>query len=60
MKIEPYIHRCVVQQGPAAGNKVAIEVEGFDVEYGKICEHCGEPLATIEQLVAHIYEELRK
>ena len=58
MKIEPFIHRCVVRSGPAEGNKTATEVTAWNAD--DECEHCGEPLATQEQLVLHIYEELTK
>jgi hypothetical protein len=54
--INPYIHRCVVRQGSAAGNKTAIEVTPYNKDFE--CEHCGEPLATLEQIVDHMYEEL--
>ena len=56
--IAPYIHQCVVQSGPARGNKNRQPVTSFDIEYGERCEFCDEPLATPEQIVAHIYEEL--
>ncbi len=58
MKIQPYIHRCVVQEGPAAGNKVRREVDAYDIEYATECEHCGEVLATPEQAIAHVYSQL--
>lgn len=51
-----YVHRCVVREGPAEGNKVATSVSSHDLECR--CEHCGEPLATTEQIIAHVYEEL--
>jgi hypothetical protein len=58
MIIKPYIHRCVVQSGPAAGNKSTIEVDQFDFILENLCPHCEEPMVTTKALVAHIYEEL--
>ena len=58
--IPKYVHRCVVREGPAAGNKVATPVDALDHEYKQTCEHCGERLATSRQLISHIYEELTK
>jgi hypothetical protein len=58
VKLDWFVHRCIVREGAAAGNKVATPVKAADFEYGNTCEHCGEPLATPEQILAHIYEEL--
>lgn len=56
--ISPYIHRCVVREGPSAGNKVRTEVYSWDPDWPEHCEFCDEPLVTNEQLLAHIYNEL--
>lgn len=56
--IEPYVHHCYVREGLGAGNKVIREVTSFEFENQDTCEHCGEPLATVQQMVAHIYEQL--
>lgn len=53
--MSPYVHYCVVKDGSAAGNKAAIEVSQFDIEYQEKCDHCGEPLAPIEKVVAYLY-----
>lgn len=58
MQIEKFVHRCVGRDGPAAGNKIHTPVDRYDVEYGGCCDHCGEPLATVEQITLHIYEQL--
>ena len=57
-KIEPYVHHCVVQEGDGAGNKVRWEVSAYEFEYGEVCPHCGLPLASSEQILSHIYQEL--
>lgn len=56
MKIDPLVHYCVVQSGPAAGNKARTEVNRWN--YNDRCEYCDEQLASIEELTLHIYEEL--
>jgi hypothetical protein len=58
MAIEKYVHRCTIQTGDMAGNDHVVEVDQYDVEYGNECTNCGEKLATVEQVVAHIYGEL--
>lgn len=60
MKIEPFVHRCVVRHGPAAGNKNWVEVSAYDIEYQTDCEECGSALARPEEVIAHIYSELTK
>jgi hypothetical protein len=57
-KISTYTHSCVIQTGDLAGNKHLREVTAWEYEYGEPCPHCGEPLVTTEQLLAHIYAEL--
>ena len=57
-RIDGYTHHCVVREGDMAGNKVRREVKPHEYEYGEECEHCGEPLVTTRQLLAHIYEAL--
>lgn len=57
-RIEGFTHHCVVQSGPAAGNKVRREVKAHEYEYAETCQHCGEPLVTTRQLLAHIYDQL--
>jgi hypothetical protein len=57
-RIDTYTHRCTVQHGDMAGNKVSREVTSWDYEYGETCQYCDEPLVTTEQLLAHIYREL--
>lgn len=54
----PYVHRCVVREGPAAGNKAAQVVTAGSFLYNNECEFCGEKMATLEDIVLHIYEEL--
>jgi hypothetical protein len=56
--VEPYVHRCVVRTGVAEGAKVTTEVSEWDVRAAEKCEHCGEILATVEDLVLHLYSEL--
>lgn len=56
--MKPYVHRCIVQSGDLAGNKIETEVTPFHIEYKQSCENCREPLATVEQIAAYIYEEL--
>lgn len=60
MRIGKFIHRCVVREGPVAGNKVATLVDAFQHEHKQLCEFCGERLATSRQLISHIYGELTK
>ena len=57
-KITTYTHRCTVQHGDMAGNKVLREVSAWDYEQGEACPHCNEPLALTRELLAHIYREL--
>jgi hypothetical protein len=56
--LNPYIHRCVVREGDMVGNKTEKTISHFDILYEEECPHCGEPLVTLRQLIAHIYEEL--
>ena len=56
MKVEPYIHRCTVREGAAAGNKYSQKVNAYQLD--QPCDVCGEPLMTLEQLAVHLYEEL--
>jgi hypothetical protein len=60
MKIEPFVHRCIVRSGPAEGNKNWHEVTAHEVEYEVDCEECGLPLATVKEIVAHIYDQLTR
>lgn len=57
-KIDQLIHACVVNAGPASGNKARTAVTASDVEYETKCEHCGNRLGTVEDLVLHMYREL--
>ena len=54
--MQPLVHRCVVRRGPVAGNKVSTEVTICNME--NLCPHCEEPLATVQDLVLHMYDEL--
>lgn len=56
--MKPFVHRCVVQEGSAAGNKSAQEVTSGDFLYNNECQFCGGKKATLEDLVIHMYEEL--
>lgn len=56
--IVPYLHRCIIQSGDMAGSENYHEVVPFEVEYRVTCDECGELLATVEQITAHIYNEL--
>lgn len=58
MKIKPYIHRCIIESGHAAGNKYSHEVEPYEFECDHSCENCGEPLVSSREMIAHIYQEL--
>ena len=58
MKIEPYVHRCVIQDGPLQGNKYWHEVSWYDIEYQELCSNCGQILCTPEQAIAHVYRDL--
>ena len=56
--IAPYIHRCTAPNEPMAGNKIATKIDPLMMDYYIDCEICSQPLATTEQLVGHIYEQL--
>jgi hypothetical protein len=58
VRIAPFVHRCVVKSGDAAGNKVSTEVTEWNLTMQDDCEFCGNPLATIDDIVIHIYGEL--
>lgn len=58
--LPPYTHRCVIQSGSMKGSKYQQDVDAIDVEYQNTCEHCGEPLATPNQIIAYLYDELIK
>lgn len=60
MPITPYMHRCIIKDGPAAGNKNRIEVDPTDYEYSNTCWNCGETLVSTRTLLAHIYAQLLK
>jgi hypothetical protein len=60
IKIKKYVHSCVIQDGPSAGNEYEREVDACDYEFGELCPECSEQLATTEELLAHIYRELTK
>lgn len=54
--IPSYFHRCVVQTGDMAGNESKTEVHIYNMD--NKCEYCGEELATLDDLVKHMYDEL--
>lgn len=56
MKIEPMVHRCTVRSGPAEGNKNEEIISRWN--WDSICSNCHSQLASIEDLILHIYEEL--
>ena len=56
--MEKYVHRCVINSGPASGNKNWVEVDEYDYEYRNECPECGERLVTGRQLLAHTYGQL--
>ena len=58
MKIQPFTHYCIVQSGPCEGNKYYHNVSEWDIADRRECDNCGEPLASIEEVVAHMYAEL--
>lgn len=49
---EHMIHHCFVQPGAQQYRK---EVTEYDIEYDPVCQICGEPLAPIREVLAHIY-----
>lgn len=56
MRIGSYVHACIVQDdGPSMYLQ---DVDQWDYMSGITCQHCGEPLVTTEQLLAHIYVQL--
>lgn len=57
-RIDKYIHACTVQNSEGYGERYAVEVNHWDIEFGERCKHCREPLATADELIAHIYKEL--
>lgn len=57
-KIDPFVHRCIIQSGPAEGNKYSHDVSAREVESFEKCEHCGEILATPDQIANHMYQQL--
>ena len=56
--IKPYQHQCVIRSSSLEGNTYTKNVNWFDIEYKTICDNCGEILATPEQIIAYIYDEL--
>lgn len=54
--IDRIMHECVMKGGDERGNSIRHAVNGHDV--GQLCWNCGEPYATTDDLVAHIYSEL--
>jgi hypothetical protein len=57
-EFRPFMHFCTVREGPLEGNKVIHEVTTWEIEYNEKCEHCGETLSPIREILAHIYEHL--
>ena len=57
-QISKYIHSCIVRYGDLRGNKYLREVSVYDIESREECPHCGEPLATSDDILMHIYREL--
>lgn len=54
--MKQYEHHCVIREGDMAGNDYAIDVTRWN--YSNRCENCGEQLASIEELIEYMYEEL--
>ncbi len=52
--MDVYLHKCE----PSDKEPKVIEVRPFHIEYGFTCDFCKQPLATPEQIIAHIYSEL--
>lgn len=58
MSIIKYTHTCIISDGAMAGSTYMVDVDYYDIKYKSECPECGELLATPEQIIAHIYEEL--
>lgn len=56
--IEPYVHHCWVPS-PAGGYVKSQDVEPYQYAYHNKCGYCGGALATPEEMIAHIYTQLR-
>lgn len=54
VNIPKYEHRCWPDNRELFSKFVA----DHEFEGGDKCENCGEPLATTDQIVAHIYSHL--
>lgn len=57
-QIKEYIHHCVYESGPMEGNKYSQDVSYYDIWSQTKCSVCGDILAPIDLIVAHIYEQL--
>lgn len=56
MAMEQIVHRCIISGGSMAGNEHAVSVESCDIEYETCCTICGEPLVSIREVLAALYE----
>lgn len=58
MKAEPFVHHCIVQDGPDEGNNLQTEVSPWKVSGQEECSNCGEVLGPLNEVVAHMYEQM--
>lgn len=58
LKIDKFIHYCVIQEGPAEGNTYEHDVDAYEVENHETCQYCGETLATPNDIALHVYKQL--
>ena len=54
-KIPRFVHECYCSE---TDRDSSTEVEYWQYETGEECDNCGEPLATTEDLVGHMYLHL--
>ncbi len=56
MAMDQLVHRCIIPGGDMAGNTHTVSVDGSDIEYETSCTVCGEPLVSIREVLAALYE----
>jgi hypothetical protein len=60
ISIPVYEHKCRIIHGPRVGQFYHETVFADEVENQQLCTACGDPLATPQQIAAHIYRELTR
>lgn len=58
--IDKLVHSCIIPSGPMEGVTHEEIIHGYHLTAGTQCTVCGENLADIDEMVAHLYEEATK